>query len=55
MKALDTKETLLVNPKTDVRILPLSSAFSTELTIQKIGAKKKGYSNMYIRHEFKCN
>jgi hypothetical protein len=55
MKALDAKERLLVNPKTVVRILPLSSAFSTEEEIEKIGAKKKGYTNMYIRHKLKCN
>jgi hypothetical protein len=49
MKALSTKESLLVNPKTDVRISTLYSVFSTDLTIEKIGAKKKGHTNMYLR------
>jgi hypothetical protein len=55
MKALGTKKSLVVNPKMDVRNLPLSSVFSTELTIEKIGAKKKGNTNIYIRHVLKCN
>jgi hypothetical protein len=55
MKALSTKESLLVNPKTDVRISTLYSVFSTDLTIEKIGAKKKGHTNMYIHHKLRCS